>query len=84
MEPPTAPKMPRNRRELPPLIVRDWMTPYEAALALGCSLATVHRLRRGLIGGVERLPCNRYGRKIIFRKASLARWQDNNEKKGLE
>ena len=68
---------------LPPQEARDWMTPNETALALGCSVATVHRLRRGLIPGVEPLPCSQYGRKFVFRKASIARWQDNNEKGGL-
>ena len=57
------------------------MTPNETALALGCSVATVHRLRRGLIPGMEPLPCSQYGRKVIFRKASLARWQDDNEQR---
>lgn len=73
----------RNRRPLPPQEARGWMTPNETALALGCSVATVHRLRRGVIPGVEPLPCSRYGRKFVFRKASIARWQDDNEQKGL-
>jgi len=59
------------------------MTPIETALALGCSIATVHRLRRGMIPGVEPLPCSQYGRKFVFRNASIARWQDDNEKSGL-
>jgi hypothetical protein len=59
------------------------MTPNETALALGCSVATVHRLRRGLIAGAASLPCSRYGRKTVFRKASLAQWQDHNEQRGL-
>jgi len=69
----------RNRRPLPPLETRGWMTPGEAARALGCSVATVHRLRRGLIAGNEPLPCSQYGRKVVFRKDSLARWQDRHE-----
>jgi hypothetical protein len=73
----------RTRRPLPPLEARDWMTAHETALALGCSLATVHRLRRGLIGGIEPLPCIQYGRKFVFRKTSVAGWQDRNEKGGL-
>ena len=73
----------RNRRALPPPESRDWLTPPEAALALGCSVATVHRMRRGLIAGTRPLPCSQYGRKIVFRKASLAQWQDENEKTGL-
>jgi len=77
----TAGKITRQRRPLPPLEARDWLTPNEAALALGCSVATVHRLRRALIPGIEPLPCSQYGRKVIFRKASIARWQDDNEQR---
>lgn len=73
----------RKRRPLPPLEARDWMTPHETALALGCSVATVHRMRRGLIPAIEPLPCSQYGRKVVFRKASLAGWQERNEKGGL-
>lgn len=76
-------KRTRHRRPLPPLDSRDWMTPGETALTLGCSVATVHRLRRGLILGVEPLPCSQYGRKFIFRKASITRWQENNENRGV-
>jgi Helix-turn-helix domain len=72
-------KRTRNRRPLSPLETRDWMTPNEAALALGCSIATVHRIRRGLIPGIEPPPCIQYGRKFVFRKASLADWQERNE-----
>jgi hypothetical protein len=75
-------KTARRRRPLPPLALRDWMTANETALALGCGVATVHRLRRGLIPGVEPLPCSQYGRKCIFRKASTALWQDANERRG--
>lgn len=75
-------KRTRHRRPLPPLDARDWLTPNETALVLGCSIATVHRLRRGLIPGIEPLPCSQYGRKFVFRKASIARWRDNNEKRG--
>ena len=70
----------RIRCALPPSEARDWMTPRETALALGCSLATVHRMRRGLIPGIEPLPCIQYGRKFVFRKTSIARWLDHNEK----
>jgi hypothetical protein len=94
MEAPTALEQPnevamitrkktRQRRPLPPQDSRDWLTPEETALALGCSVATVHRLRRGLIAGIDALPCSQYGRKFVFRKASVSRWQDNNEKRGL-
>ena len=71
----------RRRRPLPPQEARDWMTANETALTLGCSVATVHRLRRGLIPGVDPLPCSQYGRKVVFRKASIARWQDANEQR---
>ena len=73
----------RARQALPPPEARNWMTPHEAALALGCSVATVHRLRRGLIPGNEPLPFSQYGRKVIFRKLSVSRWQERNEKHGL-
>ncbi len=79
----TTLKIFRKRRPLPPQDTRDWMTPSETALALGCSVATVHRLRRGVIPGVEPLPCSQYGRKFIFRKASISRWQENNENRGV-
>lgn len=59
------------------------MTPSETALVLGCSVATVHRLRRGLITGIERLPFCQYGRKVVFRKLSIARWRERNETGGL-
>jgi hypothetical protein len=73
----------RTRRPLPPSECRDWMTPQETALVLGCSVATVHRMRRRLIPGVEPLPYSQYGRKVVFRKASVARWRERNEKSGL-
>jgi hypothetical protein len=73
----------RLRRPLPPLEARDWMTPAETAVALGCSVATIHRMRRGLIPGAEPLPCSQYGRKFVFRKASVARWRERNENGGL-
>jgi hypothetical protein len=41
-----------TRQPLPPQDSRDWLTPIETAFMLGCSVATVHRLRRGLILGV--------------------------------
>jgi Helix-turn-helix domain len=73
----------RHRRSPPPLEARDWLTPNETALTLGCSVATVHRLRRGLISGLEALPHSQYERKIVFRKVSVARWRERNEKGGL-
>ena len=77
----TAPRKTRKRRPLPPQATRDWMTANETALALGCSVATLHRLRRGVIPGVEQLPCSKYGKKFVFRKASIARWRDDNEQR---
>jgi Helix-turn-helix domain len=76
-------KKTRTRRPLPPLEAREWMTADETALTLGCSVATLHRLRRGLILRVEPLPCSQYGRKVVFRKTSVALWQANNEQRGL-
>ena len=73
----------RDRRPLPPPEARDWMTPTETAGVLGCSVATVHRLRRGVVAGNRPLPYSQYGRKVIFRKASVFNWQDENEKRGL-
>ena len=71
----------RTRRPLPAIEVREWLTAEETGAVLGCSVATVHRLRRGLIAGVAVLPAVAVGtRKYIFRKASVARWQDQNEK----
>jgi len=75
----TTTKKRRNPRPLPPQEAREWMTANETAVALGCSVATVHRLRRGVIAGVEPLPCISYGRKFVFRKAPVARWQERNE-----
>jgi hypothetical protein len=69
-----------KRRSLQPIDARDWMTPYETALAIGCSVATVHRLRRGLLPGIEPLPFCQYGRKVIFRKMSAASWRERTEK----
>ena len=88
LEPPnglarTTRKKTRQRRPLPPQDARDWLTPNETALELGCSVATVHRLRRGLISGIEPLPCCEYGRKVVFRTTSIARWRERNEKGGL-
>jgi helix-turn-helix protein len=69
----------RHRRPLPPQETRDWLTPSETALALGCSVATVHRMRRGMISGIEPLPFFQYGRKVIFRKLSIVCWRERNE-----
>ena len=70
----------RSRRPLLALKTRDWMTAQETASSIGASVATVHRLRRGLIPGVPPLPAVPVGtRKFVFRKASVQRWQDENE-----
>jgi hypothetical protein len=70
----------RNRVPLPPIENRDWMTAWETGRSLGCSVATVHRLRRGLITNVPPLPAVPVGtRKFIFRKATVRRWQEDRE-----
>ena len=69
-----------KRRPLPDIADREWMTALETAQLLGCSPATVHRLRRGIISGVPILPAVSVGtRKFIFRKETVQRWQDENE-----
>jgi len=50
------------------------------AAAIGCSSATAHRLRRGEIEGVPRLPAVQVGRKKwVVLKATLEQWQRENE-----
>ena len=78
----TVPNRPakRSRRPLLAVETRDWMTAQETASSIGASVATVHRLRRGLISGIPPLPAVPVGtRKFVFRKASVRRWQDENE-----
>jgi hypothetical protein len=65
----TRHKRSRTRRPPPAQEGRDSLTPNETALVLGCSVATVHRLRHGLIPGIETLPFCQCGRKAVFRKA---------------
>jgi hypothetical protein len=72
----------RNRRPLLPLEARDWMSANETALMLGSSVATVHRLRRGVIPGIELLPCCQYGRKYVFRKLPTGRRTRSKEDYG--
>ena len=49
-------------------------------MQIGCSPATIHRLRRGEIAGVPRLPAVQVGkRKWVVLKESLERWQHENE-----
>src|ERR1017187_10188752 len=62
----------RQSPPLPPAEARDWLSPNETALEIGCSVATVHRLRHGLIPGIEPLPFCQYVRKIALRKAAIA------------
>jgi hypothetical protein len=52
----------------------------EAAVLIGCSHATIHRLRRGEIKGIPRLPAVQVGkRKWVVLKTSLEQWQRENE-----
>ena len=70
----------RRRKQLPPPEQRSWLLLVEAAVQLGCSPSTIHRLRRGEIDGVPRLPAVQVGkRKWIVLKDSLAKWQHENE-----
>jgi hypothetical protein len=73
-------KAKRIRRPIPPPEQRSWLLPGEAAAQIGCSPATIHRLRRGEISGVPRLPVVQIGkRKWIVLKESLERWQHEND-----
>ena len=70
----------RCRKSLLPPEQRPWLLLAEAAVQIGCSSATIHRLRRGEIDGVPRLPAVQVGkRKWIVLKDSLERWQHENE-----
>ena len=70
----------RSRKLLPPPEQRSWLLLGEAAVQIGCSPATIHRLRRGEIAGVPRLPAVQVGkRKCVVLKESLERWQHENE-----
>jgi hypothetical protein len=71
----------RPRKSLPPPDQRSWLLLTEAAGLIGCSKATAHRLRRGEIEGVPRLPTVQVGkRKWVVLKASLEQWQRENER----
>jgi hypothetical protein len=71
----------RKPRSLPPPDQRSWLLLTEAASLIGCSKATAHRLRRGEIEGVPRLPSVQVGkRKWVVLKASLEQWQRENER----
>lgn len=71
---------PRFRRPAPPPQDRQWLLLGEVAAELGCSPATAHRLRRGEIEGVPRLPAVQVAkRKWVVLKSSLEQWQRENE-----
>ena len=71
----------RTRKSLPPPEQRSWLLLTEAAGLIGCSKATAHRLRRGEINGVPRLPAVQVAkRKWVVLKASLEQWQRENER----
>lgn len=72
--------LPRSRRPMPPQEKRQWLLLGEVATVIGCSPATAHRLRRGEIDGVPRLPAVQVGkRKWVVLKSSLEQWQRENE-----
>jgi hypothetical protein len=71
----------RTRKSLPPPEQRSWLLLTEAAGLIGCSKATAHRLRRGEIEGVPRLPAVQVAkRKWVVLKTSLEQWQRENER----
>jgi hypothetical protein len=71
----------RERKPLPPSDKRSWLLLTEAAIQVGCSLATIHRIRRGEIPGVPRLPAVQVGkRKWVVLKTSLEQWTRENER----
>ena len=70
----------RSRRPAPPAESRQWLLLGEVAAEIGCSPATAHRLRRGEIEGVPRLPAVQVAkRKWVVLKASLEQWQRENQ-----
>ena len=70
----------RTRKPIPAADQRSWLLLDEVAAAIGCSSATAHRLRRGEIEGVPRLPSVQVGRKKwVVLKATLEQWQRENE-----
>jgi hypothetical protein len=70
----------RSRKPIPPAEQRSWLLLVEAARQIGCSPATIYRLRRGEIDGVPRLPAVQVGkRKWVVLKETLERWQHENE-----
>ena len=76
----TIHRPPRERKSIPPQEQRSWLLLTEAAVLIGCSHATIHRLRRGEIEGIPRLPAVQVGkRKWVVLKTSLEQWQRENE-----
>ena len=70
----------RTRKPIPAVDQRPWLLVDEVAAAIGCSSATAHRLRRGEIEGVPRLPSVQVGRKKwVVLKTTLEQWQRENE-----
>ena len=70
----------RLRKPVPPADHRPWLLLNEVAAVIGCSPATAHRLRRGEIEGVPRLPAVQVAkRKWVVLKSSLEQWQRENE-----
>jgi hypothetical protein len=73
-------RRPRERKSIPPQDQRSWLLLNEAAVLVGCSHATIHRLRRGEIEGIPRLPAVQVGkRKWVVLKTTLEQWQRENE-----
>lgn len=71
----------RARKSIAPPDQRPWLLLVEAAGVIGCSKATIHRLRRGEVEGVPRLPAVQVGkRRWVVLKTSLERWQRENER----
>jgi hypothetical protein len=71
----------RTRKPIPAVDQRPWLLLDEVAAAIGCSSATAHRLRRGEIEGVPRLPSVQVARKKwVVLKTTLEQWQRQNEK----
>lgn len=70
----------RLRKSIPPRSDRSWLLMHEVAVEIGCSKATVHRLRRGEIDGVPQLPSVQVARrKWVVLKSSLDQWRQENE-----
>lgn len=71
----------RLRKAVPPPQNRSWLLLAEVATEIGCSPATAHRLRRGEITGVPKLPAVQVGkRKWVVLRTSLQEWQRQNER----